>query len=278
MDNLTAFLLDTIWIVSFALAMLYNIARRKDLKPIIWLAGILAVVYALNHGTTACLFDGKSFRQHVTFQYILWSGACALIVVAALAFRFATNTRLYWVTYAVFFVLAIDVLGNVLMHVDQNVVGLNDWGEPNLLWSKDRWWLWYWYSAQSNINNAVMLTLLFVPVGLEIGFMKQTTNIKKVFKSLLNGFNFFRFIGGVNNAYNRVDVIQDMINAMPIEQQAQAQSLLCSAKELLYRQDETGVDHLDGVNLLLDAAAHVALHHPATAQAQYATALNAKSR
>lgn len=123
-----------------------------------------------------------------------------------------------------------------------------------------------------------MLTLLFFPVGLEIGFMRQTTNIEKAFKSLLNGFNLFRFIGGLNNAYNRVDVIQDMIDAMPTEQQAQPQSLLCSAKELLHRQDETDVDHLDGVNLLLDAAAHVALHHPAAAQTQYATTLNAKSR
>lgn len=277
MDNITAFLLDTIWIVSFALAMLYNIARRKDLKPVIWLAAMLAAVYALNHTATAFLFDGRTFREHVTFQYILWSGACALIVLTVLLFRLATNTRLYWVTYVVFGVLAIDVTGNALMHVDQNIVGLNDWGDPNLLWSKDRWWLWYWYSAQSNINNAIILTALFLPVGLDVK-MSKAVNIKRVFKSLLNGFNFFRFVGGLNTAYNRVDVIQDLIDAMPVEQRAQAQSLLGSAKELLYRQDETGVDHLDGAHLLLDAAAHVALHHPATSHTQTVPALNAKSR
>lgn len=278
MDNITAFLLDTIWIVSFTLAMIYNIVRRGDLKPVIWLAAILAAVYALNHTATAFLFDGRTFREHVTFQYILWSGACLLIVLSVLAFRFVTNTRLYWVTYVVFIALAIDVLGNVLMHVDQNIVGLNDLGSPNLFWSKDRWWLWYWYSAQSNINNAVMLTVLFLPVGMEINLMKQTSNIKKVFKSLLNGFNFFRFVGGLNTAYNRVDVIQDMIDAMPAEQRPQAQSLLVSAKELLYRQDETGVDHLEGAHLLLDAAAHVALHCPAPSYTQSVPALNAKSR
>jgi len=80
MDNITAFLLDTIWIVSFGLAMIYNIARRSDLKPLIWLAAILATVYALNHSVTAYLFDGKSFKEHMTFQYVLWGSACTLIV------------------------------------------------------------------------------------------------------------------------------------------------------------------------------------------------------
>lgn len=109
--------------------------------------------------------------------------------------------------------------------------------------------------------------------------MSKAFNIKKVFKSLLNGFNFFRFVGGLNTAYNRVDVIQDMIDAMPVDQRDQAQSLLGSAKELLYRQDETGVDHLEGAHLLLDAAAHVALHYPASDPEQTLQALNAtKSR
>ena len=278
MDNVTAFLLDTIWIVSFALAMFYNIARRIDLKPIIWLAGVLAAVYALNHIATALLFDGKTFSQHVTFQYVLWSMACMLIMLAMLVFKVVTQMRLYWVTWAVFTLLAVDILGNALMHIDQNIMGLNDFGAPNIVWSQDRWWLWYWYSAQSNINNVLMLTVLFLPVGMEVNLMKQVDNIKKVFKSLLNGFNFFRFVGGLNTAYSRVDVIQDMIDAMPAEQRTQAQSLLGSAKELLYRQDETGVDHLEGVNLLLDAAAHVALHNSAATSMQPVPVLNAKSR
>lgn len=277
MDNITAFLLDTIWIVSFTLAMFYNIARRKDLKPIIWLAGVLAVVYALNHITTALLFDGKTFRQHVTFQYVLWSIACMLIMLVMLVFKVVTQMRLYWVTYAVFALLAVDILGNVLMHIDQNIMGLNNFGAPNIVWSQDRWWLWYWYSAQSNINNCLMLAVLFLPVGMESG-LKMQNNIRKVFKSLLNGFNFFRYVGGVNTAYNRIAVIQDMINAMPLAEQEHASSLLMSAQELLYRQDETGIDHLDGIHLLLDAAAHYALHHSTASTGQYATALNAESR
>ncbi|MDX1536407.1 hypothetical protein [Arsukibacterium sp.] len=278
MDNIAAFLLDTIWIVSFCLAMIYNIARRADLKPLIWLAAILAAVYALNHSVTAYLFDGKSFREHMTFQYVLWGSACTLIVIAAIAYRYLTNTRLYWVTYVVFAVLAVDILGNALMHIDQNIMGLNDWGDPNVLWSKDRWWLWYWYSAQSNVNNAIILAVLFLPVGMESGVMKQSANIKRVFKSLFNGFNFFWFIGGLNAAYNRIDVIQDMIDAMPESERPQALSFLASAKELLYRQDETGIDHLSGANLLLDAAAHVALHHPAAQPTHSLSAVTAKGR
>ena len=263
MDNVVAFLLDTIWIVLFALAMLYNIARRSDLKPVIWLAGILAVCYAFNHAVTAAAFDGKPFSEHVTFQYILWSAACLLIILSVLATKLITNTRLYWVAKLVIVLLCVDIIGNVLMHVDQNIVGLNDFGAPNINWDSDRWGLWYWYSVQSNINNALMFSVLFFPVGVEGSLMRQASNVKRVFKSLLNGFNFFSGIGGLNGAYNRLAVITDMIDAMPVHERGQALGLLVSAQELIYRMDETDTCHLDGINLLLDGAAHCSMHCPA---------------
>lgn len=258
--------------------MFYNIARRGDLKPVIWLSGILATGYALNHVATAMLFDGKSFSEHVTFQYVLWSVACIAIIATIVLAKIVTNTRLYWVSKCAIILLCIDLFGNGLMHIDQNVIGLNSFAEPNNNWSTDHWMLWSWYSIQSNFNNALMLVVLFLPVGIEGSLMRQANNVRKVFKSLLNGFNFFRFIGGLNAAHNRVGVIQDMIDAMPLEQQHQAQSLLNSAKELLYRQDETGVDHLEGVNLLLDGAAHVALHAPAKQGSQHLAVLTTKGR
>ncbi|GAB2933714.1 hypothetical protein GCM10027181_36090 [Rheinheimera gaetbuli] len=265
MDNLVAFFFDTIWIVSFALAMVYNIARRSDLKPVIWLAGILTVCYAVNHAVTAAVFDGKAFSEHITFQYVLWSAACGFIVAAVLLAKVLTSTRLYWMAKVVIGLLCVDTAGNILMHVDQNIVALNDWGPLNNDWANDRWALWYWYSAQSNINNALMLSVLFFPVGVEGALMRQANNIKRVFKSLLNGFNFFSGIGGLNGAYNRITVITDMIEAMPESERHQASNFLTSAQELIYRMDETGQCHLEGINLLLDAAAHCAMHCPASA-------------
>lgn len=105
--------------------------------------------------------------------------------------------------------------------------------------------------------------------------MRQASNVRRVFKSLLNGFNFFSGIGGLNGAYNRVAVITDMIDAMHESERHQARNFLTSAQELIYRMDETGQCHLEGINLLLDAAAHCAMHCPA-ANTSIQTALQTK--
>ncbi|MEE2025020.1 hypothetical protein [Alkalimonas mucilaginosa] len=260
MDNLTAFILNSLWIIAFILAMFYNMARRPDLKAVTILAGLLAAGYAITHWVTAELFDGRSYHEHITFQYILWGGACLAIIALILSIRPVQQLRLYWVHWTVILLLAIDVLGNILMHLDQNIVGLNTLAEPNLNWSTDSWWLWYWYSAQSNINNALILALLFVPVGMESKLMSQPKNIKKLFKSLIQGFNILTFLNSQQSVMNRMDVIQDMIDALPHAERSEAQSLLFSAKELTYRMDETGQEHYEAITLLLDAAAHCASH------------------
>ena len=108
--------------------------------------------------------------------------------------------------------------------------------------------------------------------------LKMQNNIRKAFKSLLNGFNFLRMGGGLNAAYNRLEVIQDMIKAMPPAEREEASSLLVSAKELLYRHDETDVCHLNAIHLLLDGAAHIALHCPTSSDLSYSGHLTAKSR
>ncbi|MEE2000034.1 hypothetical protein QWY20_01100 [Alkalimonas sp. MEB108] len=99
-----------------------------------------------------------------------------------------------------------------------------------------------------------------MPVVMESQLMSQSKNIRKLFKSLIQGFNILSFLNSKQSVMNRMDVIQDMIDALPPAERREAQSLLFSAKELAYRMDETGQEHYEAITLLLDAAAHCASH------------------
>ncbi len=252
MQNIIAQLFDLGWICIFALGFIYNLRLRPDVKPIVNLALALAIGFVLTFYVTRAMFEGLQPSQQVTFQYLLWCAACVGIAMTVIAVQSLKNFRAFWQVRLVLILLTTDAAGNFLMHLDQNVVGLNDLGPPNSAWS-DRWWLWYLYSTVSNLNNAIYGLILFLPVGMELG-LKMT--YRKLLKQLSSAANFFV----CSDVERRIVCINDMLNTLPTtESKAAAQQALISAKELLYRADETGQDHSGSINLLLDFAALIAV-------------------
>lgn len=249
MDNLTAFLLDAIWIIGFCAVWIFGMVMRRDLRSNSLTALIVLVVFLVNHYASAQMLSGLKYSAQVGIQYHIWTTACLAIAGGVLIGHISFNLRMLWPAKCIVVLMCFEAFFNLAMHVDQNWIGLNDFGPANSSWRNDKWWLWTWYSAQSNIDNFLMVLAFLMPVSLR----------GKTAMDALKGWvkNVFALSFTQSNHKQRISTLEELAYSADPERQAYALSLLESARELLHREDETLQDHSPAITALLDAASYV---------------------
>ncbi|WP_337840524.1 hypothetical protein [Rheinheimera sp.] len=250
MNNLTAFLFDAAWMIALCLVWLFAYVYRRDIRSNLITSAVVLMVFIINHFATKELLSGLRYKEQIEIQYHLWAIACIAISGLTLGVHYVMNCRLLWAAKFIACLMLGEAAFNLIMHIDQNWVGLNDLGAANSSWKKDYWWLWSWYSAQSNIDNALMVTALLLPVSYR-GKRLGMDAFKNWFKNALN------FNARSADSYARIEVVTELACSADAERRAYALELIRSAKELLARQDETSIDHRKAVSALIDAAAYI---------------------
>lgn len=249
MDNLTAFLLDAMWIIAFCAVFIFGYSKRRDLRSNSLSALVVLLVFVVNHYASGQLLADLKYSEQIGIQYHIWCTACLAIAGGILLGHTSLNLRMLWPAKFVVILMLFEAAFNLAMHTDQNWVGLNDLGLANSNWRADRWWLWDWYSAQSNIDNFLMALAFLMPVSLQGSTFMDA--VKNWFKRVLN-FQFAQY-----DLYHRIEVVSELAHSADKERCDYAMSLVRSARELLIRQDETDEDHSKAISALLDAASYI---------------------
>lgn len=249
MDNLTAFLLDAIWIIAFLAVFIYGYIRRRDLRSNSLSVLVVLLVFVVNHYASGQLLAGLKYSEQIGIQYQIWSTACLAIAGGILLGHVALNLRMLWPAKFIAALMLFEALFNLTMHADQNWVGLNDWGLANNSWRADKWWLWTWYSAQSNIDNFLMAMAFLMPVSL------RGKTAMDAFKGWVK--QVFTFSFNQSNHKLRIATLEELAYTVDPERQYKALALLESARELMHREDETLVDHSLAITAILDAVCFI---------------------
>ncbi len=248
MINLTAYLLDAAWILTFLAVFAYGYIRRRDLRSNSLSGLVLILVFCINHYASGVLLSGLRNSEQIEIQYHIWSTACLAIAGGILLAHLALNLRMLWPAKAIVALMLFEAGFNLVMHCDQNWVGLNDFGDANRNW-RDKWWLWTWYSAQSNIDNFLMALAFLMPVSL------RGKTAMDAFKGWVK--HVFTFGFNQSNHKLRIANLEELAYTVEPERQYKALALLESARELLHREDETLVDHSLAITAILDAVCYI---------------------
>lgn len=248
MDNLTAFLLDAIWIIAFLAVFLFGYIRRRDLRSNSLSALVVLLVFVVNHYASSKLLTDALYSTF-TVQYQIWAAACLAIAGGILVGHLAMNLRMLWPAKAIVALMFFEAAFNLVMHTDTNWVALNDWSRVNDDYINDGWWLWTWYSAQSNIDNFLMALVFLMPVSL------RGRTAMDAFKGWVK--QVFAFSFNQSNHKLRIATLEELAYTVEPELQYKALALLESARELMHREDETLVDHSLAITAILDAVCFI---------------------
>lgn len=256
MENTVGMLLNATWFFVYLVAFIYNLRYRPDFRPMSFVALSLAIGYAVTQYLSHLAFAGKTFAQQMQFQYLLWAACCAAIAVLIILFHAKNKYRRFWPVKVVLALLVVDAASNLVMHVDQVLMGLNDFGEPNSNWKQDYWWLWTAYSVISNLNNGVYAIVLFVPVSFAGGIVNKLIRQITADIQRLMSFSLLK----PTSVYSRLSVVLDLVNSMPNgPEKTAAKDALAGSIELMARQDETGLNFECSAHMLISVAAEIAL-------------------
>ena len=277
LDLAIAFVVSNIWTIGFLFAALYNFYLRREHTPIIHTALITAAIFAIAHIIFIQYISKVEDRLSIHYLYLA-SSAFALALAV-----FINNKRkgfvFYWQLKLIIALMFIECFVTVCIHIDRNIYALNGAIIPNA--DRDNsWWLWSLRNILSHVNNIVMLISLFLPVSLTYRIRNYNeitqTNASNIYP--LNAPNQPRvvqlktkvghrnltaetYIKEIDNAYNRVEGIQDLIDAMePSEAKETANQFAYTASELITRQDHSKTDFMKSIDLLCDNARDYAIY------------------
>lgn len=247
----TAFVINNIWTLLLGVAFIFNAVQRKDNKPIYYTNLILVVGFALPAIMYAQIVVNVS--PLVPIYYLYWAFVNALIV----GFLYWSTRANHWPFYSaikiIMLCITIDVILNLVLHVDRNIIALNGGSTPNFN-KESTWSLWTARNVVSNINNGIILFSVLVP------FPSRLKRFNGVFKQLLNVIDIKNYTKS-NSIVQRIDTIKSMIQQSNNNQLAN--DYLAAAQELTHRANETQQDFSKPIDLLLKSAANEALK-PAT--------------
>ncbi|UAA38126.1 hypothetical protein KIH87_15750 [Paraneptunicella aestuarii] len=277
LDLAIAFVVSNVWIIGFFVASLYNYYLRPEHTPIIHVAFITVVVFALSHIAYSQWVSVAPDKLKVHYLYL--SSSAFL-----LASTIYLNTKrkgfiFYWPIRLIIGLMLFETLITLLIHIDRNIFPLNGAQAPNVD-KENSWWLWSFRNLLSHVNNIVMLISLFLPVSLvsKIKNYNQVTEANAPNVYILNtsehprivqlntkpGFRNLhseQYIKEIDNAYARVENIQDLIDAMPQgEAKNAANQFAYTASELITRQDQSKMDFMKSITLLCDNARDYAIY------------------
>ncbi|MCY7294289.1 hypothetical protein [Alteromonas sp. a30] len=283
MDLAIAFVISNIWTIGFLIAAVYNQSFRPEHKPITHFALFAAVIFALAH---------LAFSQWIAFlhepikiHYLYLAFSALVLAVTPLIYNRIRGFVFHWQLKLAMGLLVFDLILTFLVHIDRNVIALNTGVGVNYE-RGSAWWLWDVRTILSHLFNTIIFVSLFLPVGLftknksteeaDINFngeyanidnvipMPQTPSSNLVKLSIGNGFRTLSteaYLKEVDQAYNRVEAIQDLIHAMPEgDKKITASQFVFTASELITEQDHSKTDYIQSINLLCDKARDLALY------------------
>lgn len=283
LDLAIAFVASNIWTIGFLVAAIYNHFLRPEHKPITQMAMLTALIFAVAH---IAYTQWVALAPHPTEVHYLYLASSALILAIALYFHNKSQGFIfYWPLKLAIGLMLLEVVLTLLVHVDRNIFALNGESQPNFF-REASWWLWEIRTTLSHVNNVVILASLFLPVSLlsklknlndddttnaevdtrsnNVIELNQPKPLRMVQLSTLNGYRNIPadiYIKEVDQAYSRVEAIQDLIDAMSEgEAKETAKQFAYTASELITRHDQSKVDYLHSIHLLCNKARDCALY------------------
>lgn len=263
-----AFIASNIWTIGFLIAAIYNHFLRPEHKSITHMALLTVFIFAIAHITYSQWVSQAS--EPVKIHYIYLASSAIFLASALFVHNKTAGFVFYWPIKMAIGLMLFEAFLTLLVHVDRNIIALNFNSHPNF--NRDHnWWLWTLRTSVSHINNILILISLFLPLSLlsknkipSIVALEQPKQSSIVQLSTHNGYRTIPvdlYIQEIDQAYNRVEAIQDLVNAMPEgEAKEKANQYSYTASELITRQDQSKIDHMHSINLLCNKARDCALY------------------
>lgn len=287
LDLAIAFVISNVWTIGFLTAAVYNYCFRPEHKPITHFALFASVIFAFAHITYSQWL--AYLYEPIKIHYIYLAVSTLVLITLAFVYNKMRGFVFHWQIKLAIGLLLLELLLTIMVHIDRNLIAINSGIGVN--YERDKaWWLWDIRTILSHLNNVIILTSLFLPVGLftktedekddsNVDFQKDYSDIENVVPfassqpqdqvklSTCNGFRTLssdKYIKEVDSAYNRVEAIQDLIRAMPDgKNKATALQFAYTASELITEHDQSKVDYIQSITLLCDRARDLALYtHP----------------
>jgi len=287
LDLAIAFVISNVWTIGFLIAAIYNYCYRPEHKPITHFALFASVIFAFAHITYSQWL--AYLYEPVKVHYLYLAISTLVLTLLAYFYNKIRGFVFHWQIKLAIGLLLLELALTLMVHVDRNVVALN--ASTAINYGRDKaWWLWDIRTILSHLNNVIILTSLFLPVGLftrsnlspdeqDIAFTGNYAHADNVVPiaphqfenqvrlTTCDGFRTLTsetYIKEVDQAYNRVEAIQDLIRAMPEgKSKTTALQFAFTASELITEQDQSKVDYIQSITLLCDRARDLALYtHP----------------
>lgn len=274
LDIALSFIFSNLWTISFLLVALYNYYFRPEHKPVIHVALITAGIFAVSHITYIQWI--APHPELVKIHYVYLASSAALLASTIFVYTKWKGFIFHWPIKLTIALMLIEVTLDVLLHIDRNIMALNGAELPNTT-REHAWWLWSVRNAFFTMDNVVILISLVLPVGIlskrhpitetdagNVYILNTSEHPRIVQLSSKSGFRNLhseQYIKEIDNAYARVENIQDLIDAMPQgEAKNTASQFAYTASELITRQDQSKMDFMKSITLLCDNARDYAIY------------------
>lgn len=163
LDLAVSFFFSNIWTIAFLSVAIYNHLCRPGHKPIIHAALLTAAIFAISHIIYAQWISHLADTASIHYLYL--AGSASLLASAIYVNNRMRGFVLYWPVKLAIALMCVEVVLDLLLHVDRNVVALNGSQAPNYA-REQIWWLWTFRVIVFNINNVVILVSFCLPISL----------------------------------------------------------------------------------------------------------------
>ena len=286
-----SFFFSNIWTIAFLSVAIYNYLYRPEHKSIIHAALLTATTFAVSNIIYAQWISQLSDTASVHYLYL--AGSAALLASAIYINNRIRGFTLHWPVKLAIALMCVEVVLDLLLHIDRNVLALNGSLSPNYA-REQIWWLWILRVVVFNINNIVILVSFCVPISLLAQLRNGTKSLPVNLENIsntdfaehtltsnvyplhqLNPEHMVRlsttggyrdisiedYLREVDQAYSKIDDTKDLIEVMTRnEKKLAARQCLQAASELISKHDQTKTDYIYTVHLLCEAARDLALY------------------
>ncbi|UAA38662.1 hypothetical protein KIH87_18695 [Paraneptunicella aestuarii] len=245
LDYAIGFIIGNVWAIAFLLVAVYNFYFRKDHKPTFF----LCLVMAGSLGISQTIYTNWILPQDnlVSIYYLYWAAvSCAIALTLFLSTKFGARILLWPLSFAIGLHL-IEVLFNIAMHIDRNVIALNQALSVNND-IKSAWWLW-------NVRDMFILSTNFLVIAASILPLDIFSRVSQRFERRYS-------CEQMTKVFKRIKSLRQLVNVMPDGiDKSNAEQCLDSAELLLTQWDDEGEDrsHIYSANMLCDRARALAL-------------------
>lgn len=245
LDYAIGFIIGNVWAIAFLVVAVYNFYFRKDHKPTFF----LCLVMTFSLGVSQLMYVNWILPQHnlLSIYYLYWAGvSCVIALILFVTTKLHSFNLLWPLSFAIGLHL-MEVLFNLAMHIDRNVVALNQAPIANND-IKNAWWLW-------NVRDTFILSTNFLIIAASTLPLDMFSRVSQHFERRYSSQQ-------MTKAFQRVKSLQQLVNVMPYGiNKSNAEQCLESAELLLMQWNGSGEDrsHVYCANLLCDRARVLAL-------------------